>query len=337
MPKFVALCAEGLEDILIEDLKQYDSRTFKKYKGLVIFNFDGDPKHLPRIKTADDILLLITTFKGITRYKKSLQSIREQTAKSDIDAALSIISQIRGFTNNYYINASYVGRRDYKSGEIEGAVQDGILKNHVWEPGEELLFRPILRPDVSLLGISILDVPLHIKNRLLETVPGSIKSSIAVSLLKIANANPEDTLLDPMCGSGIIPIEAQDIVREAMGIDIDENIINSANINAGEKDVNVKFIKGDSTKIKLGEKVTKIVSNLPFDKQVKVKDVDKFFSKLLEHMVDVTTEQAVFVFLTRQPKILIKETKKHELKKDKELKIKYSGIDAVILKFSKNN
>ncbi len=337
MIKFFVTCAEGLEDIAIEEVKKSGKvDNIEKYPGIVLFDFSGKYKKLLELRCADDILVLVKKFQDISRYNKSLHIIRSDLSKVNLMKSLFVCRKVRRTDPNtsFYVQSSYVGRRDYTAKKITNAAKRGILKSVDWEYKEkgELHFHIILRPEISLCGISLDKLPLHVKNRI-KTIRGSLKSSVAYSLLRLADVNENDVVLDPMCGSGIIPISASSIGAKALGMDIDKKAIDIAEQNKKQKKSDAEFTIQDSTETGFEEKsIDKIVSNIPFDKQVKASyDKEKFFSEMLR----ITKKDSKLVFLM-DPENMMKRIIKKQFPNMESFKIKNSGLAARIVIIEKS-
>ncbi len=334
--KFIVLCAQGLEDIVISEIKEKGNvENIEIYDGIILFDFKEDVKILLELKTVDDILVFVKKLTNISRYKKSLWEIRKQLANVNFKKSLFIVRKVRKTESDttYTIKSSYKGRRDYTAKEISNSIKRIVKKNYDWkykEEDAELYFHAILTNNISLLGLSLDKLPLHVTRRI-KTIPGSLKYSVACSLLKIADVNKKDTVLDPMCGSGVIAIEADKIGANIIAGDIDKKIIEIAKQNSKKIDFRV----WDAKRTELKDKsVDKIISNLPFDKQVKLADKEVFFENFIKEMLRVSKNNFTWFFLTRQENILKNIIKKYGFKV-KSLNIINSGLESEILLIKK--
>ena len=325
MQKYIALSAQGLEDFVITEVLENKANFIKKYNGIILFESD---KKLSNIKTTNDILFLIRKLAGITRYRKSLKNIRQQILKSNFKKKNKDIK-------SFSVNTSYIGRKDYSAKEINKIVSESLIKKFGWKNVENgfgnIHIHVNLRVDISFIGISIEKKPLHIIRKL-KTIPGSLKNSVACAMLKLAEISKNEILLDPMCGSGVIPIEANLSGIKTIGGDINKENIEIANKNNTIKKTNVEFHVWDSTRTNLQDNyIDKIVCNLPFDKQVKIQGID-FFNKFINEMGRISKNDSIWVFLTRQGEIIKKiiDSKK-DLKLEKSIKIINSGLESEIL------
>jgi len=329
--KFIALCAQGLENIVVEEIKdQGDIENIEIYPGIVVFDFKDNIKKLLDVKTADDILVFVKKFSDINRYKKSLWELRKQLSSVNFKKNLFTVRKIRRTKpkTTFTINSSYKGRRDYTAREITNSIKRIITKNQDWDYKEdaELYFHAILTNKVSLLGLSLKKLPFHVLRRI-KTIPGSLKSSVANALIRLAEVNKEDVVLDPMCGSGMIAIEAGKITKQVLAGDIDKNSIKIAKENSKD----IKFQVWDSRNTKIKEKsVDKIICNLPFGKQVELEK--DFLKDFIKEMKRVSKKDSTWVFLTANSDEI-----KKLVKVEKEIKIVNSGLESRILVIKDND
>jgi len=151
-------------------------------------------------------------------------------------------------------------------------------------------------------------------------------------MIKLANLKKKDVVLDPMCGSGIIPIEASLIGAKAIGGDIDKKRVELAKENNKIMKTKVEFKLWDALDSKLSDNsIDKIVCNLPFGKQVKIKDQTIFFDKFINEMLRISKKGFTWAFLTTSGDIIKKTIEKHNLKLKKVIKIINSGLESEIL------
>ncbi|MEM2131568.1 MAG: hypothetical protein QXR96_03520, partial [Candidatus Woesearchaeota archaeon] len=216
---------------------------------------------LSKIRFCEGIFILFKKYSSITRYRSSLRNIRHQTNK--------ISKKLLGFVIEYEkykakkimenihikkntsekinqknildIKASYIGKRDYNAKDIELIINNILINmlNFFQDLNNlNLRFHCYLTEDYSLLGFEISE-PFFI-----EQTRGSLNKAIAELMLEIAdvkkitNNNENKTLkeknekiLDPMCGTGIIPLLCSIYGYEAYGNDIDKEKINIAEKN----------------------------------------------------------------------------------------------------------
>src|SRR3989344_363953 len=99
-----------------------------------------------------------------------------------------------------------------------------------------------------------------------QSLPASLRPSIAHALVWVSEINKDDIFLDPMCGAGTILIERANAgpYRHLLGGDIRQEAVDAALANIGEKYKPIEAKVWDATSLPLQDKsITKIVSNLP--------------------------------------------------------------------------
>ena len=93
--------------------------------------------------------------------------------------------------------------------------------------------------------------------------PISIHPRIARSMVNLANCSPNDTVLDPFCGTGGILIEAADMGMKAKGIDLLEKMVMTSKGNLEHFGLDGKIKKGDVEESK-NQSFEAIVTDPPY-------------------------------------------------------------------------
>ena len=319
--KFISTCAVGLENYVTQKINAYAS-DIEIFPGIVIFECDK-PEKLINPKIVDDILFHVKKLAGVSRYRHTLKNIRHQLRKSNF------LKKTKDVTS-FFVEASYTGKRDYTAKEIRDLSAGEIKKKYSWKYDKENADIHIsinLDNNYSFVGISFFKKPLHVQ-RALDTVPGSLKNSVATFMLELANVKKKDVVLDPMCGSGVIPIEASELCTKSIGGDVDNLRINLAKQNSNK----VVFHVWDATKTNLKDNsIDKIVCNLPFGKQVNINNPKEFFNNFINEMLRVSKKKFCWVFLTTHEGIIDKIITDKKLKLHEIIDIQNSGLDSKIL------
>ncbi|MEM3374601.1 MAG: methyltransferase [Candidatus Woesearchaeota archaeon] len=280
------------------------------------------------------------------------------------------------------VKATYTGRRDYKALDIERNVCEGLKKsllkkfkdnklclkfslanifnknqdkiNYKVEVNYKLEVRSYISENISLLG-------LNVKNYFdFVFTKGSLNKGLAEVLLEIAELNKEDFVIDPMCGTGIIPILVSMRGIKTIGNDIDNEkiILAEKNKKLHSIEKNLEFFNQNALNLSFDNHIfSKVISNLPYDKeaffyeskedfeknrftieknQSNFNDVNYFLKRFFSEMIRITKNNAVFVFLSRYDltevvNIYFKEI----LHIDKVYNIKNAGLSLKIFKLRK--
>ncbi len=102
--------------------------------------------------------------------------------------------------------------------------------------------------------------------------PGSMDPDLARALVNIAGARPGSTVLDPMCGTGGILIEAGLVGAEVIGMDVQKKMAagSSANLDAA-LDGGWAVLRGDASSLPLVDgAVDTVVFDTPYGRQSKI-------------------------------------------------------------------
>lgn len=143
------------------------------------------------------------------------------------------------------------------------------------EPAQVELWAFYAREKLTL-GLRLTDIHHRQRNWRGQERPGSLRPTLAASLIALAACRPDDVFLDPMCGSGTVLIERGlwGPALELLGGDSDESAVKIARQNAERAGLSVqtaRISRWDATNpasfAGLEGKIDRIVCNLPFGVQ----------------------------------------------------------------------
>lgn len=144
-------------------------------------------------------------------------------------------------------------------------------------------------------------------------VPAGINPSLAYILCMISNLEKESILLDPFCGSSVIPITAllHFNIKRVICNDISGNAIDASKENfkaANIDESKYKIFRNDITNSKISKRnVDRILSNLPFGIRVGDHERNIEIYQALEVLArKVLRKKGALVLLT-QEKVLLRE------------------------------
>jgi len=103
--------------------------------------------------------------------------------------------------------------------------------------------------------------------------PGSMDPMLARALANIAGARPGATVLDPMCGTGGIPIEAGLVGARVLGVDAQAKMVAGARENVRALlDGGWALMQGDAASLPLADdSVDGVVFDAPYGRQSKIR------------------------------------------------------------------
>lgn len=246
------------------------------------FRYSGYPPQLLNLRSVDDVYCYVATVPEIGHRHASLDKLRVAAAQLQLDGALSVVHSVRGLGKplSFYVTASYLGSRNYSRHDIQDAVQTGILQNHDWKVVDssdlaDIDVRVAIEGEEATIGVRLQAWPLHRRPYKIRTTPGSLKPPVAYCLGLFASLEAGDSVIDPFCGSGTIGLEiAHTLYRgRIMNGDVDEEAIHCARTNQAQATtvLTPSYWRSDAGKQPLRRNsVTKVVSNLPWGRQVQV-------------------------------------------------------------------
>ena len=199
------------------------------------------------IKTSQKLALKTIRRLGMTKRvsriihsseEKDVGKVIEQLPTLDLGKSSFAIRQIRKNVISERKIAIKIGRKIPIENEID-------LDN----PDVKILFYTGSRTIISILEENSMTaykscLKHHVRYRPYFS-PISIHPRIARSMVNLANCSPNDTVLDPFCGTGGILIEAADMGIKAKGMDLLEKMIVNSKGNLEHFGLEGKIKKGD--------------------------------------------------------------------------------------------
>jgi tRNA (guanine10-N2)-dimethyltransferase len=116
--------------------------------------------------------------------------------------------------------------------------------------------------------------------------PGSMDPLLARALVNIAGARPGARVLDPMCGTGGILVEAGLAGADVIGLDVQSKMVHGARENLSHYLDNGKVIKGSATHLPFQDgSIDTVVCDAPYGRQSKIVDRGDETANGLEQLV----------------------------------------------------
>jgi 23S rRNA G2445 N2-methylase RlmL len=295
MTKAVRLMARtlrGLEDVAAEEIERtgvgsVDSTRHRE----VWFTAASDPTRVTGLRTVDDVFVLGSVVEGIGHTKDDLRSfveLVEQASPRELVRTRAACGGGPGGTG-VDVAASFLGRRNYSRYDIEDAVGERLAealrlpyhsrKGNQAPPPGTLSFRVTLEDGRALLGLRVLDAPMHRRSYKNASTPGTTHPPLAAAIARLADIEPGHRVYDPCCGVGTIPIEAGFVAPDAhyLGTDRDVRLPAEARANAAAAHpagTAIGWSVADAGRMPVGRgRVDRILGNPPWDRQVTARGV----------------------------------------------------------------
>lgn len=351
----------GLEEIAIQEVGEITGkRARKEHRGMIrlegkeedIFKLNYQGKSLHRV-----MLLLkegdFSSLKDVYRETKEIEFVRYIHPGQKFAA-----------------RANRLGKHDFTSLDVEREVGQAVIDSYKGaRPGVDLespdvMVRSEIRGNHFWTGLDTTGPrSLHKRGYRVSGHPAPLKPTIAYSLVRLSGWGEGKKLIDPMCGSGTIPIEASLYGRKVpnwfredyhfwnlpfldrerffqlrkeqdekvqtksfdiYGCDLFKKHVRIAEEMGRKTGANVKFFQGDATKINLDYDV--IIVNPPYGLRVGGKrKIARLYEDFFDNLMGHSWRK--LVILTASPEYVPKK------KLERRIDIIYGNLPASILIF----
>ena len=313
-----ATCNPGLEEIAIQEIKEKTGREAEVFhRGLLVFR--GKEKDVFKLnylsKTLHRIIVVLEMAKA-----KSLDDFYSTVRRIDFSEYISP-------DQSFAVRTKRSGNHPFTSVEISSVIGQAVIDSFLESRGKrlrvnlsepDLTFLVDVRNETFLLGIDTTGESLHKRWYRKRTYVTSLRSTIANSMVRISGLRNRETFLDPMCGVGMIPIEAfhflsgkpnkfrsfafekffwldcsdfhhlkkehgeREVESEICGSDRNERVIALAEENSRAAEARIRFFVSDATRQDLN--YDRLCVDLPYGIRMRTplrKLYEGFFNNLL--------------------------------------------------------
>lgn len=202
----IATLSFGLEAVVKRELQALGFERLQAANGKV--EFEARPDQIPTanlwLRSADRVLLKMGAFKALT-----FEELFEQTRALPWETWITRDGQ---FTVTGKSVKSQLGSVRACQAIVKKAVVERLKEKYEteWfaETGPEYTIQVSMLRDEALLTIDTSGSGLHKRGYRMQAGEAAIKETLAAALVQLSFWNKERLLIDPMCGSGTILIEA---------------------------------------------------------------------------------------------------------------------------------
>jgi len=210
--RFFAPCPRGLEAVMTDELAQVGAGEVSQSQGGV--GFSGPMQLAYAANLESRIASRVLWQVGGGRYR-SEDDIYQATHALDWAQLFDATSTIRV---NVAAVRSPLASLDFTTLRIKDAVCDKFRKQQGIRPSvdtaqPDVRIHAFLETDRFTLYLDTSGEPLFKRGARQNPGEAPLRENLAAGILKLAGWTPEQTLLDPMCGSGTFLIEALQIAR----------------------------------------------------------------------------------------------------------------------------
>ncbi len=364
--EFYATLPPGIEDIAAQEVEKFGGKILELRKGKGRIFFKGCKDLIPKLNCLARCLerIVVLMLRG------------KFTSLNDIYNAIKSIDVYFLDEKSFAIRCTRVGSHNFTSIDVARVSGQAVIDNFMENYGKRLrvnLDEPdvIIRVDVVdnefFVGIDTTgDDALHKRWWRIYNHPAHLNSTIACAMIKLSTWNDQKSLVDPMCGSGTIPIETALIGRnippnknrvfayfklygekivytkeikkdlELYGVEKFKKHLDGAKKNAENAGVNdtIKFELSDATELK-GD-YDCIVTNPPYGLRIARKSViRRLYEKFCISAKNCMHNESKLVVITAEYKTMENAAKKAGLEVVHSRYVKYGGLLTKIFVFQR--
>ncbi|MCJ7450708.1 MAG: methyltransferase domain-containing protein [Candidatus Nanohaloarchaeota archaeon QJJ-9] len=179
------------------------------------------------------------------------REVSELVSRADLGGLGALGSDVPSFEGSFAVRCKVLDGKDYDTGGLEsriGEVVEDASGNGVdLDSPDEVFYAYVYQGEVFLgrrvweRG-SFEDRRSHLRP---FSSPVSMHPKLARALVNLSGAEPGSTILDPMCGTGGILIEAGLVGFKPYGLDIEEEMVEGARENLEHYGVSAELRRGD--------------------------------------------------------------------------------------------
>jgi len=205
--QFIVKTFQGLEPALAEELGELGAGSVESLTRAV--TFEGGPEWVYRanleLRTALRVLVPLHTF-SCTNEKELYQGVREIDWRPYLQPKDTLAVEA-------VVHSTYFNHSQYVALKTKDAIVDQLRDHFGQRPSVDLKSPTLpiqvhIRENQCTVLLDSSGEPLFKRGYRVETGPAPLNEVLAAGMLKLAGWPLDKPFLDPMCGSGTLPIEA---------------------------------------------------------------------------------------------------------------------------------
>lgn len=344
MPACYALVIPGLEEVAAEEIQETLGAEIKRTgRGVVVFRTPVLDVSLLKLRTTEDVFLLAWGTDQLSYRAEDLERIRRWTAHdTDWARLLQIHHAIRPKPKGkptYHVVTQMTGQHGYRRADARKALLRGLAGKFPasWRLVEENAAVEVwltIHGATAVCGLRLSDRTMRHRTYKLEHLPASLRPTVAAAMVRLAEAQPGQVVLDPMCGAGTILAEqllASSGQVRVCGGDREFNALRAARVNLRRWE-GVLLACWDATRLPLADaSVDRIISNPPFGKQLgEPEEVGLLYRKMMPAFHRVLRPGGRAVLLVSDYAPLREAARAVGWKRQREVRLRVLGQEAII-------
>src|SRR5579884_45861 len=313
---FYVMTMPGLETLAFSEVRASvsDAELVKFARGVALFRSTAVPEDLLSLRTVEDVFCTLAHVTGLGRGHTALRVLHSATLHADLSQALAMWQRVhaKGRPRTWRVVSQKTGSHEFRRMDAGQAVIDAlqhVLPRSMRQVKDEadVEFWLWLNGSEALIGIRLSDATMRHRQYKREHLPASLRPTVGAAMSWLARPTPQDIVLDPLCGAGTILIERCLLapVQRAIGGDIRDDAVSMARRNARSANVHASWHIWDARALPLdASSVTRIITNLPFGKQIGSHATNlELYTALIEEFDRVLTTDGLLVTLTSEDRL----------------------------------
>lgn len=308
----------GLENIARQELNARfgDTDQFKiilRKPKRIVFQYNGNPKDLLSLRTADHLFLVIKHLKNMTRSRSSLASIRSSLNRFNFEEVIGHCRQV-GIRIKKRIQFRVISRmsgfRNFQKRDLQQVVERVLIERgwKLTDSGTGIDVWNEVHGDDAYISIRLSTSDMAQRSGRQVRVPQSIKPTLAFGLVWLSQPQTQDIFLDPMCGAGTILLERANSGRYSylIGGDRSKVAVDATKYNFGRKHQPCQFFDWSVKSLPIKENsVDKIVCHFPIEESDRISsELTNLYNVAVSQMKTVLKPGGKMVLLTLHQSVL---------------------------------
>ncbi|GCF07847.1 THUMP domain-containing class I SAM-dependent methyltransferase [Dictyobacter arantiisoli] len=313
---FYAMTMPGLETLAFSEIraKLSGAELVKFMRGVALFRSPMIYEDILDLRTTEDVFASLVHIKGLRRGPEGLRVLHSATLNADLEAALMSWRRTHhgARPRTWRVVSQMTGSYDFRRMDGGKAISDALRRSlprgmRLVEDDADLEVWLWLGSGDVLIGVRLSDASMRHRTYKREHLPASLRPTVAAAMGWLSRPDEHDIVLDPLCGAGTILIERALLgpVEDAIGGDIRDEAVSLARRNARAADVDATWKVWDARTLPLSaSSVTRIITNLPFGKQIGTKEEnEQLYTTLIQEFDRVLAPKGLMVSLTSEDRL----------------------------------
>ncbi|NPV06650.1 MAG: methyltransferase [Anaerolineae bacterium] len=300
----------GLDVVAVEELpaRAPGSSLRARRSTEIRVSYAGPPADLAAMRSISDAWVVVREVGGIGPYYRDLRALAAAVARTDLGPAIARLRQVGLSTRRpltFGVTCSMRGRRAYRRADVLQVTREGLAAHLYLRPARgsspALRFWLHLEGEQARLCLALTSRPVGLRERAVS-LPASLPGPVAYAMAHLTRPQARDLFVDPVCGSGSIPLERAENWRYAIILagDSDHQAVMAARANFGPRHKPRGILRWDATSLPLSAgSVDAMACNPPHGIRMRPEqDLGTLYRGILAEAARVLCRDGRLTFLT---------------------------------------